>query len=95
MRPDADFSTAYLSWAHQLPGAGLEPFVFGEVMRGPFGIADSIATVSGGLNVHFTPATLLKTQVMRGLMFNEYSSSAANPSQHNTTAIFTRLVLAY
>ncbi|HET9934061.1 MAG TPA: hypothetical protein VFQ35_25330 [Polyangiaceae bacterium] len=93
--PDAYYSTAYLIWAHQLPWAGIEPFVFGEVMRGTFGISDSIATLSGGVNVHFTPTTMLKTQVTRALFFNQYSSSADNPSQHDTTVLFTRLVLAY
>ncbi len=92
---DAYFTTAYLIWAHQLPWAGVEPFVFGEVMRGTFGVSDSIATLSGGVNVHFTPTTLLKTQVTRALFFNQYASSADNPSQHDTTVLFTRLVLAY
>ncbi|MFZ5896563.1 MAG: hypothetical protein ACOY0T_36245 [Myxococcota bacterium] len=92
---DAYFTTAYLIWAHQLPWAGLEPFIFGEAMQGAFTISDSIATLSAGLNVRFTPATLLKTQVTRGFLFNEHGGGSANPSQHNTTVLFTRLVLAF
>jgi hypothetical protein len=93
--PDGYFTTAYLIWAHQLPWAGLEPFVFGEVLRGPYGVSDSIGVFSGGPNVHFTPATQLKTQVSRSVLFNEYAASGDNPSQHHTTTVFSRLVLAY
>jgi hypothetical protein len=96
--PDGYFTTGYLIWAHQLPWAGLEPFVFGEFMRGPYGgISDTIGLLSGGLNVHFTPSTQLKTQVSRSILFNEYASSGADADaeRHNTTVFFSRLVLAY
>jgi hypothetical protein len=58
-------------------------------------VSDTIAIFSGGLNVHFTPATQLKTQVSRSILFNEYASSSEDPERHNTTILFSRLVLAY
>jgi hypothetical protein len=79
-----------------LPWAGLEPLISGELIRAPFsGTSDSIAGVALGLNVHFTPATQLKTQVARGFLFNVHGDRSTEPSDQNLTTLASRLVLAY
>jgi hypothetical protein len=94
-KPDAYNSTAYLLVAHQLPWAGIEPFLFTEIVYGQLTFADSLGLLSGGVNVHFTPATMLKMQLSRAIFFNMRDDSPPNPSLQNTTVLFSRLVLAY
>lgn len=98
--PDEILSTAYLIVAHQLPWAGLEPYVFAEGLHGPLGVSDTASVLSAGLNVHFTEATQLKTQVSRALFWNTRSDSdsngiASDPSLNNTTILVSRLVMAF
>lgn len=94
-RPDSYTTTAYALVAHQLPWAGLEPFLFSEFVHGPLTVGDTLLIGSGGLNVHFTPATTLKMQLSRAHIFNARADGPPDPSQNDTTVLFTRLVLAY
>ena len=55
--------------AHQLPWAGLEPFLGGEVQQQPSVVADGVVVASAGVNIHFNPAVQLKTQLTRAMFF--------------------------
>ncbi|MEY4578759.1 MAG: hypothetical protein RL701_3462, partial [Pseudomonadota bacterium] len=57
---------AYILVAYQLPWLGVEPFVMGECLRIPIPralpVGQGVLMPSLGLNVYFTPSTMLRTQ---------------------------------
>lgn len=53
---------AYVLGAYRLPWAGLEPFVFMDFLKWPSVLGEGGLLPSAGLNVHFSPAVVLKTQ---------------------------------
>jgi hypothetical protein len=87
--------SGYLLVAHQLPWAGLEPFVWAEVMQGPSAIADGVFVVWGGLNVHFNTAVQLKTEVGRVVFFDWAYENPGDASLDNLSQILSRLVMAF
>jgi hypothetical protein len=97
--PDAYKFLGYVLAAHQLPVLGLEPYLLVEGGRWPGGFFDTMAAFSGGLNIHFTPATQLKLQAVRVLFMNarddERSAAAIDPEDFNTTILTSRLVVAF
>jgi hypothetical protein len=98
--PDAYKFLGYFLAAHQLPVLGLEPYLLVEGGRWPGGFHDTMAAFSGGLNIHFTPATQLKLQGVRVLFMNlrddvQLSAAALDPEDFNTTILTSRLVVAF
>jgi hypothetical protein len=93
--PDAWQQAAYLLVAHQLPWAGLEPFLYVEAQEQPLIIGDALFVASGGLNVHFNAAVQLKTQAMRGYFMSWLLDSPYDPSVNNVTSVYSRLVMAF
>jgi hypothetical protein len=87
--------SAYVLVAHQLPWAGLEPFLWGEVLQGPSVVADGVFVGSVGLNIHFNSAIQLKTQLTRGVFFDWLYESGRDASIDNLTALYSRLVMAF
>jgi hypothetical protein len=67
---------AYALVAYQLPWYGLEPFLMAEILRIPIPralpVGEGVVMPSVGLNVYFTPSTMLRTQfaVARGFDFS-------------------------
>jgi hypothetical protein len=86
---------AYLLVANQLPWAGLEPYVFGEVQEQPVIIGDFIITASVGLNVHFNSSVQLKTQATRAYFMDWLLDTPYKPSDNNVTSLYSRLVMAF
>jgi hypothetical protein len=93
--PDAWQQGAYVLLAHQLPWAGLEPFLYVEAQEQPLIIGDALFVASGGLNVHFNSAVQLKTQAMRAYFMSWHLESPHDPSVNNVTSIYSRLVMAF
>lgn len=87
--------SAYLLVAHQLPWAGLEPYLWSEMLQGPSVVADGIVSVSAGLNIHFNSAVQLKTQFARIWFFDWRYESPGDPSTDNFTQVLSRLVMAF
>ena len=96
--PDGWRQAGYLLVAQQLPWLGLEPYVYGEVMRQDWAIVgDGLALASLGLNIHFTPSAMLKTQGTMSWFFKWKQEDAmpGDPSLNNANAFMSRLVLAF
>jgi hypothetical protein len=87
--------SAYLLVAHQLPWAGIEPFLFGELMQAPSVVGDGVLVGSAGVNVHFNTAIQWKTQVTRGVFFDWAYESPYDNSVNNLTAAYSRVVMAF
>jgi hypothetical protein len=87
--------SAYLLVAHQLPWAGLEPFIWTELIQAPSPLADGVFAFSPGLNIHFNSAVQWKTQVSRVVFFNWLYDSQYEVSTDNITQIYSRLVMAF
>lgn len=86
---------SYLVVAHQLPWWGLEPYFYGEILQQPWLLADGLGILSGGLNVRFTPSTMLKLQASQSLFFNARYTTAGDPSLNDVTTLISRLVVAF
>jgi hypothetical protein len=95
LAPDAWYEAAYLLVAHQLPWAGLEPFVYSEVLEQPVILGDLVVTASAGANVHFNSSVQLKTQVQRAFFMDALVDTPYDPSLNNVTSIYSRLVMAF
>jgi hypothetical protein len=87
--------STYLLVAQQLPWAGLEPFLYGELLETPGVVADGVFVGSVGLNVHFNPAIQLKNQLTRAVFFDWLYDNPADASIDNLTAFYSRLVMAF
>ncbi len=96
--PDGWRQSAYLLVAQQLPWWGLEPYLFGEVLRQDWALAgDALVMASLGLNVHFTPAAMLKNQVTMSRFFKwkQPDDFPGDPGFNNAESLISRLVLAF
>jgi hypothetical protein len=98
--PNRYESSVYAVFAQELPWLGLEAYVMGEVGYFPIPIpgTDTAFTPSVGLNIHFTPSVLLKTQLGRSLFFGIRSGShvaGADAADEDNTAFYSRLVLVF
>jgi hypothetical protein len=87
--------SAYLLVAHQLPWAGLEPFLWSELLEWPSPLADGVFVASAGLNIHFNPAVQWKNQVSRIVFFDWLYESQFDASIDNISQIYSRLVMAF
>jgi hypothetical protein len=87
--------SAYLLVAQQLPWAGLEPFIWGELLETPSVVADGVFVASLGLNVHFNSAIQWKTQLGRAVFFDWLYENPGDASTDDVTQIFSRLVMAF
>ena len=92
---DAWQQSAYLLVANQLPWAGIEPFLWSELMTSPSPIGDGVLVASVGLNVHFNAAITWKTQLTRVHFFDWMYDSATDPSINDASAAYSRIVLAF
>jgi outer membrane biosynthesis protein TonB len=87
--------SAYLLLAHQLPWAGIEPFLWTELLETPGVVADGVFVGSVGVNVHFNPAVQWKTQLTRAVFFDWLYDNPGDASTDNLTALYSRLVMAF
>jgi hypothetical protein len=96
-KPNQVETTAYLLAAHTLPWVPVELYGTFDVIYGPqIVVADTLLSPSVGMNIRFTKATMLKTQVTESMFFetkNRYSQHEA--ALNNSTMLFSRLVLVF
>ena len=92
-KPDSVQTSAYLLVAHTLPFAPIELYATTDLLYGPaIPLADTVIAPSLGLNVRFTKATMLKTQINETFFID----SRGGLSAHDTaTMLFSRLVLVF
>jgi hypothetical protein len=95
LAPDSWRESVYLLIANQLPWAGIEPYLYGELEELPLPIGDLIVTASVGVNVHFNPAIQLKTQASRNYVVDWLFESPYDTSLNTTTTLYSRLVMAF
>jgi len=93
--PDLWQETVYLLVAHQLPWAGLEPYLYAEYMENPTIISDASLGLSLGLNIHFNSSVQWKTQATRSMFFNALYHSPYDVSANNVSQLYSRLVMAF
>ena len=93
--PDSWQQSAYVLVANQLPWAGIEPYVFGEVMQEPTVIGDLFLIGSLGVNVHFNSSIQWKTQATTIFLKKWLVGSPYDPSINDITSVYSRLVMAF
>ncbi|HKU40355.1 MAG TPA: hypothetical protein VJR89_19475 [Polyangiales bacterium] len=88
---------AYLVLAYQLPWAGLEPLVMAEIIRVPVPryvpVGEGLIMPSVGLNVYFTPTTMLRSQFSIAHGF-DFSDNPVDPEGFLYQAV-ARLITAF
>ena len=94
-QPDFTLWGVYALAAYQLPFLGLEPYVYAEHDEGFIALAQAVAGVSGGLNIHFTPWTQLKLQYQYIRLFDVSSYYHRDQSQFYSDFFDSRLVVAF
>ena len=97
-KPNSLETSAYLLVAHTLPFAPIELYATGDLLYGPqIPIADTVISPSVGMNIRFTKATMLKTQVNETFFFNtrHTDQSEHDTARNNATMLFSRLVLVF
>jgi hypothetical protein len=93
--PDTYQQSVYVLVANQLPWAGLEPYLWGEVQSSPTPLGDGVFLGSIGLNVHFNSAMTWKTQLSRGYFFDLLYDSPTDNSINNLSTFYSRIVMAF
>lgn len=93
--PDRYAWDAYALAAYRLPWLGLEPYAWFEVMHEPNSFGDTVYVPSAGLNIHFSPAVLLKSQFAHVMFANTVQESTLDPSQYNLSYITSRFVVSF
>ena len=93
--PDRSAWDAYVLGAYRLPWFGLEPYLWFEAMQEANDFADTVLVPSAGLNVHFTPAVLLKTQFARVLFLDSFTESNRDPSALDLSYLTSRFVVSF
>ena len=88
---------AYLMVAYQLPWWGIEPLLMCEMLRVPvprvIPVGEGIWMPAVGLNVYFTPTTMLRTQFAVAHGF-DFGSDAIEPQGYAYQAV-SRLITAF
>ena len=88
---------AYLMCAYQLPWLGMEPLVMVEFLRIPvpraLPVGQGVFEPSVGLNVYFTPSTMLRSQVAIAHGF-DYSDQPVT-TKGSLYQVVTRLITAF
>lgn len=93
--PDFTRFGAYALASYRLPVLGLEPYLYFEHDGGFLPIAQNVAGVSGGLNVHFTPWTELKLQYQYIRLYDTSSYYQRSTSGDYTHFVDSRLVVSF
>jgi hypothetical protein len=93
--PDTFQQSVYVLVANQLPWAGLEPYLWAEILSSPTPLGDGIFLGSVGLNVHFNAAMTWKTQLSRGVFFDLLHDSPNDLSINNVSTFYSRIVMAF
>lgn len=87
---------AYLVVAQRLPWLGLEPYLFIDGQHRESSLGDTTIGISLGLNVHFTPATLLKLSYYESYFLNLTSDAlAADLDNLGVQSLMARVVTAF
>lgn len=96
-KPNLIETSGYALVAHTLPFAPIEVYGMADVLHGPMlGIGNLMVIPSLGMNLRFTKATMLKTQVSEGLFFDTRSRAQTHEvARNNGTYLFSRLVLVF
>ena len=81
--------------ANQLPWAGIEPYLWAELMTLPTPIGDGVLVTSLGVNVHFNAAITWKTQLTRYHLFDWLYEATTDPSINDASAAYSRIVVAF
>lgn len=95
---DTIIQTGYVIVAHQLPWAGLEPWVMAETLTGPLALADTALIFSGGINAHITDSVLFKSEFKEARFYNfrnDPDIDEAAMRRNNLRGVQARLVIAY
>jgi hypothetical protein len=66
-----------------------------EVVHDAATMADTFFLPSVGLNIHFTPSVLLKTQYMYAMLADMVVDADRNPSSNNVSYIASRFVVSF
>lgn len=87
---------AYLILAQRLPWLGLEPVLLFDATHSEGSVGDTIVLSSLGLNVHFTPSTLLKVAYAKSF-FLKLSNKALvlDVGQLSVDQVLARIVTAF
>jgi hypothetical protein len=93
--PDRYAWDTYALAAYRLPWLGLEPYLWFEVMHEPNSFGDTVYVPSAGLNIHFSPAVLLKSQFAHVMFADTVMESTRDPSQYNLSYITSRFVVSF
>lgn len=94
-QPDFTLFGIYALAAYRLPVLGLEPYVYAEHDEGFLPVAQNVAGVSGGLNIHFTPWTQLKLQYQYIRLYDTGSFYQRDTSNYTTQFFDSRIVVAF
>ncbi len=96
-KADAVQTSAYLLAAHTLPFAPIELYTATDLLYGPqIPLADTLVSPSVGVNVRFTKATMLKTQLTETFFIDSRGGlNEHETAKNNTTMLFSRLVLVF
>ncbi len=90
--PDRTNFGVYLLAAYQLPWLGLEPYASGALFRFPTPLSEAAVIPSVGLNIHLSTEVQVKTEFASAHFFD---FDGTNHSQHDTSTLAARLVLAF
>ena len=93
--PDFTLFGVYALASYRLPFLGLEPYVYGEHDSGFLPVAQDVAGVSGGLNIHFTPWAELKLQYQYIRLYDSSGYYHRDTSNYYTHFADSRLVVAF
>lgn len=90
-------TTANVLVAHTLPWVPVELYGTTDLIYGPLiQVSDTLVSPSLGMNVRFTKATMLKTQVSEVFFLDSRGHQSQHAiSQNNATALYSRLVLVF
>lgn len=96
-KPNMVQSSAYLLVAHTLPWLPVELYTSADLLYGPMvGVGNATVGPSLGMNIRFTKATMLKTQVTEGMVFDTRNRTPQHEiARNNGTYLFSRLVLVF
>jgi hypothetical protein len=93
-KPDFTLVGAYALVAYRFP-VGIEPYVYAEHDSGFLEVAQALAGISGGVNLHFTPWTQLKIQYQYNHLYDTSDYYHRDQSHSYTHFLNSRLVVAF
>jgi hypothetical protein len=93
--PSQTFWGTYLLAAYRIPWGGLEPYLFTELDKNLIVTAQAAGTLSGGLNIYFTPGVQLKLQYTHLVPFDFQHVDRSTLAQGAVNFYASRLVMAF